>query len=300
MLVDVIRRVLLPAGLLLAALMAGCSTAPSSVPFPRGTADRNLTYCNSQTLDLYIPRAAVSRPLPVAMYVHGGGMTAGDKSDLIPVFLDTLASAGYAVVSVNYRLAPQFKFPAQIEDVKCAIRYLRAKAPKYGLNGSEIFAFGTSVGGQLVALAALTGPHSAFDVGPYATEPSNLIAVADIFGPANLTESASGFTPSGIQQVFGTNDRRDLVLASPTHFVAPKSPPILLIQGVDDTKVLESQSIELFGDLKAAGDHPQLVLVQNMGHMFMHVGLRPLDPGLPQIAKDITSFFDNERRVSGP
>jgi acetyl esterase/lipase len=297
MLVDVIRRVLLPAGLLLAALMAGCSTAAGNVPFPLGAADRNLTYCNSQTLDLYIPRAAVTRPLPVAMYVHGGGMTAGDKSDLNPMFLGALASAGYAVVSVNYRLAPQFKFPAQVEDVKCAIRYLRAKAPRYGLNGREIFAFGTSVGGQLVALAALTGPHSAFDVGPYATEPSNLTAVADMFGPANLTERASGFTPSGIQQVFGTNDHPDLVLASPTHFVAPNSPPILLIQGVDDTKVLKSQSMELYRDLKAAGDEVQLVLVQNMGHMFMHVGPKPLNPSLQQIAKDITSFFDNERKV---
>ena len=297
MLVDVIRRMLLPAGLLLAGLVAGCSTAPGNVPFPLGTADRNLTYCNSQTLDLYIPRAAVTRPLPVAMYVHGGGMTAGDKSDLNPVFLNALASAGYAVVSVNYRLAPQFKFPAQIDDVKCAIRYLRAKAPRYGLNGREIFAFGTSVGGQLVALAALTGPHSAFDVGPYATEPSNLIAVADMFGPANLTERASGFTPSGIQQVFGTNDHPDLVLASPTHFVAPNSPPILLIQGANDTKVLKSQSIELFRDLKAAGDHTQLVLVQNMGHMFMHVGPQPLKPSLQQIAKDVTRFFNNERKV---
>jgi acetyl esterase/lipase len=230
------------------------------------------------------------------MYVHGGGMTAGDKSDLNPVFLDALASAGYAVASVNYRLAPQFRFPAQIEDVKCAIRYLRAKARRYGLNGSEIFAFGTSVGGELVALAALTGQHSAFDVGPYATEPSNLIAVADIFGPANLTERASGFSPSGIQQVFGKNDHRGLVLASPTHFVAPNSPPILLVQGADDTKVLKSQSIELYRDLKAAGDQTQLVLVQNMGHMFTQVGPKPLDPSLRQIAKDIVSFFDNERK----
>jgi acetyl esterase/lipase len=298
MLVDVRRRALLSVGLLLAGLMAGCSsTGPVNVPFPLGTAHRNLTYCNSQTLDLYIPRAVVSRPLPIAMYVHGGGMTAGDKSDLNPVFLDTLASAGYAVVSVNYRLAPQFRFPAQIRDVKCAIRYLRAKAPRYGLDGSEIFAFGTSVGGQLVALAALTGPDSAFDVGPYATEPSNLIAVADMFGPANLVEHASGFTPSGIQQVFGTNDHRSLALASPTHFVAPNSPPILLIQGVDDTKVLKSQSIELYRDLKAAGDHTQLVLVQNMGHMFTQVGSKPLNPSLQQIAKDITSFFDKERKM---
>jgi acetyl esterase/lipase len=224
-------------------------------------------------------------------------MTAGDKSDLNPVFLDALASAGYAVVSVNYRLAPQFKFPAQIEDVKCAIRYLRDRAHRYGLNGNEIFAFGTSVGGQRVALAALTGPHSAFDVGPYATEPSNLIAVADIFGPANLTERASGFSPSGIEQVFGKNDHLGLDLASPTHYVAPASPPILLVQGVDDTKVLKSQSIELYRDLKAVGDQTQLVLVQNMGHMFVQVGPKPLDPSLRQIAKDIVSFFDNERKV---
>ena len=225
-------------------------------------------------------------------------MTAGDKSDLNTVFLDALASAGYAVASVNYRLAPQFRFPAQIEDAKCAIRYLRAKAHRYGLNGNEIFAFGTSVGGELVALAALTGRHSAFDVGPYATEPSNLIAVADMFGPANLTERASGFSPSDIQEVFGKDDHRGLLLASPTHFVAPNSPPILLVQGVDDTKVLKSQSIELYRDLKAAGDQTRLVLVQNMGHMFMQVGPKALDPGLRQIAKDLVSFFGDERKAA--
>lgn len=285
-----IRRLLVPAvGLLLAGLISGC-TAPASVVFKLGTADRNLTYCNSQKLDLYIPRAAVTRPLPLAVYVHGGGMTAGDKSDINPVFLNALASAGYAVASLNYRLAPEFRFPAQIEDVKCAIRYLRAKAPTYGVNGNEIFAFGTSVGGQLVALAALTGPHSAFDVGPYSTEPSNILAAADMFGPANLTEEASGFSPSGLEQVFGKN-HQDVVLASPTHSVVPNAPPILLIQGVNDTKVLKSQSIELYRDLKAAGDPTQLVLVQNMGHMFVQVGPRPLDPSLQQIAQDIVSFF---------
>jgi len=242
-------------------------------------------------LDLYIPQAAVFRPLPIAIYVHGGGMTSGDKSDLNPVFLDTLASDGFAVASVNYRLAPRFKFPAQIEDVKCAIRYLRAEASRYGLNGSEVFAFGTSVGGQLVALAALTGPHSAFDVGPYATEPSNLLAVADLFGPANLNERASGFSPSDIQQVFGPDDHRDLALASPTHYAIPNSPPILLVQGVDDTLVLKSQSIELYSDLTAARDEARLVLVQNMGHMFKQVGPKPLDPSLRQIAQDVVSFF---------
>ena len=194
------RRTLPFAGLLLAVVTAGCSTPPPHVAFTLGTAHRDLTYCNAQKLDLYVPRAAVTRPLPIAMYVHGGGMTAGDKSDLSPIFLDALASSGYAVASVNYRLAPGSRFPAQIEDVKCAIRYLRSTAPRYGLDGTEIFAFGTSVGGQLVALAALTGPDSLYDVGSYPTESSALRAVADLFGPANLTQPASGFTPSGINK----------------------------------------------------------------------------------------------------
>jgi acetyl esterase/lipase len=223
-------------------------------------------------------------------------MTAGDKSDLSPVFLDALASAGYAVASVNYRLAPGSRFPAQIEDVKCAIRYLRAKAPRYGLNAREIFAFGTSVGGQLVTLAALTGPHSAWNVGPYPAEPGTLRAVADMFGPANLTQRASGYSPSGIQQVFGKSDRRDLLLASPVHFVAVNSPPILIVQGVNDTKVLESQAIELNKDLKAAGDQTQLVLVRNMGHMFVQAGSKPIDPSLRQIAQDMVRFFGKYRQ----
>jgi acetyl esterase/lipase len=129
-LIEVTRQVLLAGGPLLVGLMAGCSAAPPTVPSTLGTAHRNLTYCNAQELGLYVPRAAATHPLPIAMYVHGGGMTAGDKSDVNPAFLDTLASAGYAVASVNYRLAPDSRFPAQIEDVKCAIRYLRARATR--------------------------------------------------------------------------------------------------------------------------------------------------------------------------
>ena len=284
----------------MAGLVAGCGSTPPTVPFTLGTAHRNLTYCHSQSLDLYIPRGAVTRPLPVAMYIHGGGMTAGDKADLSPVFLDALASAGYAVASVNYRLAPGSRFPAQIEDVKCAIRYLRAKAPRYGLNAREVFAFGTSVGGQLVTLAALTGPYSAWDAGPYRAEPATLRAVADMFGPANLTQRASGFSASGIQQVFGRGDRGDLVLASPVHFVAANSPPILIVQGVNDTKVLESQAIELYKDLKAAGDQTQLVLVANMGHMFVQAGPQPIYPTLRQIAQDMVRFFNNNRHGGQP
>jgi acetyl esterase/lipase len=290
-----IERTGLAVAVLLAGLMAAPST-PRSSELSHASVQRTLKYCNGQELDLYIPHAPVDRPLPVVIYVHGGGMTAGDKSDLNPMFQRVLVSDGYAVVSLDYRLAPEFRFPAQLEDVKCAVRYLRAKARTYNLNAGEMFAFGTSVGGELVALAALTGSHSAFDVGPYAGELDNLRAVVDMFGPANLTQ-ASGFSASDIQQVFGSRPT-EVVLASPTHFVSPKAPPILLIQGESDTKVLKSQSIELYSDLKAAGDQAQLILVRNMGHMFMQVGAKPLDPDLREIAGDMVTFFDGVRRSS--
>jgi acetyl esterase/lipase len=293
----VTRRFLVPAVLILVGLIAGCgtSTAPQIVPFTLGTAHRDLTYCNSQTLDLYIPRSTATRPLPVAIFVHGGGLSQGDKSNLPPVFLDPLAENGYAVASVNYRLAPNSEFPAQIEDVKCAIRYLRAKAETYNLDKREIFAFGTSAGGQLVALAALTGSHAAWNGGSYRSEPSNLSAAADIFGPANLTERGSGYKPSDIQNVFGGSDRRKLVQASPTHYVAPNAAPMLVIQGADDATVLKEQSIELYWDLKAAGDTTQLVLVRNMGHMFVQVGPKPIEPNVQEIVQDVVSFFDSQR-----
>ena len=179
--------------------------------FTLGTAYRDVTYSNSQTVDIYIPNAAVTHPLPLAIFVHGGGLTAGDKSDINPVFLNALASAGYAVASVNYRLAPQYKFPAQIEDLKCAIRYLRANAQTYGFNASDIFLFGTSAGGELSAIAALTGPNSEFDVGPYLNESSSVTAAVDMFGPANLTSCAWYSDP---QREFGSN-QSNLVLPVP-------------------------------------------------------------------------------------
>jgi acetyl esterase/lipase len=266
------------------------SNAPTTVQFTLGKVERDVTYYDSQTMDIYIPNVTATHPLPLAIYVHGGAMTSGDKSNINATFLNALASAGYAVASVNYRLAPQYKYPAQIEDVKCAIRYLRANAQAYGVNGSEIFAFGTSAGGELVALAALTGPHSTFDIGPYLDESSGLTAAVDMFGPANLTEGG-GYPSSWDLQVFG-NNLSNRVLASPTHFVTANSLPILIIQGVNDTTVPESQSIQLYNELTAAGDQTQLILVHNMGHMFMQVGSEPITPSLAQIAQDMVSYFD--------
>ena len=278
------------------------SNAPRLIEFTLGVAYRDIPYCNSQTLDVYVPTVPADRVHPLAIFVHGGGWTGGDKTDLpqLPIFLNALASAGYVVASIDYRLAPMAKFPAQIEDVKCAIRYLRANAQAYGVNTSEFFAFGTSVGGELVTLAALTGGHSAFDVGSYLNQSSSLTAVADMFGPANLT-TCGCFTDPQVQ--FGS-DLNKMVLASPSHYVIPGAPPILIVQGTDDACpspnpcVPESQSIQLYNQLTAVGDRTQLVLVQNMGHMFVQVGPLPINPSLGRIADDVVAFFDGYRMGS--
>jgi acetyl esterase/lipase len=267
------------------------ANAPPAPPrFTLGTAYRDVTYCNSQTLDVYVPSTAPARPLPLAIFVHGGGLTGGDKAYLNPTFLSALARAGFAVASLNYRLAPASQFPAQIQDVKCAIRYLRAHAQTYDLNPGKFFAFGTSYGGTLVALAALTGGHSKFDVGPYATSSSAIMAAVDLFGPADLPGWLPSAHPQDFQLAFGGN-RANLVLASPVHYAKPNAPPILIIQGTADTTVPASQSAELYRRLSAAGDHTQLILVQHMGHMFAQVGSQPIDPGMTQIAADMVSWF---------
>jgi acetyl esterase/lipase len=272
------------------------SNAAPAVTFTLGTAYRDVTYCNSQTLDVYVPGSTATRPLPLAIFVHGGGLTGGDKGYLNPAFLNALARAGFAVASLNYRLAtgilsyrfaPSYPFPAQIEDVKCGIRYLRAHAQTYDINPNKIFAFGTSYGGLLVALAALTGGHSNFDVGPYATTSSAIVAAVDMFGPADLS---GWISPQAFHIAFGSN-RANLVLASPAHYVKANAPPILIVQGTADTEVPESQSAELYRNLSAFGDQTQLILVQHMGHMFAQVGAQPIDPSLTQIAADMVSWF---------
>ena len=276
------------------------SDAPPGVTFTLGTAYRDVTYCNSQTLDVYMPGSAATRPLPLAIFVHGAGLTAGDKGYLNPTFLNALARAGFAIASLNYRLAtgslnyqfaPSYPFPAQIQDVKCGIRYLRAHAQAYDINPDQIFAFGTSYGGMLVTLAALTGGHSNFDVGPYVTTSSAITAAVDMFGPADLP----GWISSQSFHIAFASNRANLVLASPVHYVTANAPPILIVQGTADTTVPESQSAELYRKLSASGDQTQLVLVQHMGHMFAQAGSQPIDPSLTQISADMVSWFQRYR-----
>ena len=267
------------------------ATAASSAVVP---------YCEmagvTLTMDVFSPLSSRT-PAPVAIMVHGGGWEAGDAGP--PGRPNTVEAAlqarGFFVASVNYRLAPQFRWPAQIEDVKCAVRYLRAHASGWHLDPGRIGAWGSSAGGHLVALLAMAPRSAGYDVGPYLDQSSAIQAVVDEWGPADLT--AAGWGPAAtqiIRQVFGDAPGQvtpALLHASPVTFVTGAAPPFLILQGADDTTVPPTQSEELNLRLVAAAAPSSLVIVQNAGHGLQPTGAGPITPPLTAVTQMIVSFF---------
>lgn len=268
---------------------------------PTQKIQRDVTYCTPEgvalKMDLYYPPKS-DQPSPAAVFVHGGGWTQGDKSggNLIP-FAD-LASQGFLVAAVNYRLAPKYKFPAMIQDVKCAVRFLRANAASLNLNPNKIGAWGGSAGGHLVALLGTTDAGAGFDAngtfsgGEHADQSSRVQAVVDMFGPADLTVLFEGANPRIMQTVFSASGNQDALAAksSPVTYISKDDPPFLILQGEKDTLVPPSQSQEFYDRLKAAGVPATLVMVKNAGHGFVPTG-GAISPSRDELVKMIGEFF---------
>jgi acetyl esterase/lipase len=167
-------------------------TAMPIDPAKLGTVERDVTYCTMDgvpvAMDIYYP-ATATRQWPAVIIVHGGAWITGDKATSASLAIQPgLTARGLLVVSINYRLAPDFPWPAMIEDAKCAVRSLRAHASEYNLDPNRIAIEGDSVGGQIALLVGLTDPTVGWDVGPYLDTSSQVQAVVDFFGPTNLTD----------------------------------------------------------------------------------------------------------------
>jgi len=237
----------------------------------------------------------VEGTVPAVLYVHGGGWTKGDKgTGAGATEIPELISRGYLVAAINYRLAPQYKFPAQIEDVKCAIRFLRANAATYGIDPERIGAWGGSAGGHLVALLGVTDAAAGFEGnGGYADQSSRVQAVVDMFGPSDLTVVFEGAGQRLMEQVFGTaNKSSDTVKqASRVIWVSSDDTPFLILHGEKDTLVPLSQSKILYDRLVAAGVPATLTIVENAGHGFAPAG-GTIGPSRTEITNMIADFFD--------
>ncbi len=271
---------------------------PLAIDTRPGAANKDVTYCTpggiAQKMNIFYPKKTSDAGMPIAVYVHGGGWTSGDKDNGagIPDMPELLAR-GYIVASLDYRLAPQYKFPAQIVDVKCAIRHLRVYASIYKLDSNRIGVWGGSAGGHLVEMLGVTDKDAGFDVGQYLDQSSRVQAVVDMFGPSDLPRLLTADAPVVGRQVFGASSADDPVLikASPVTYISPNDPPFLILQGDKDTTVPPEQSQILYDRLRAAGVPATLVIVKNAGHGFTPVG-GAISPSRAELTQKIVNFFD--------
>jgi ankyrin repeat protein/acetyl esterase/lipase len=224
-------------------------------------------------LDLILPPDPKGAPLVV--WVHGDAWRSGSRKGA-PIA--SLAEDGFAVASVDYRLSPAAPFPAQVHDIKTAIRFLRGSAERYGYDGARIAIAGASAGGHLAALVGVTNGHAELEgtVGAHAGVSSNVQAIVDYYGPTNLQAILKQSTPQGLSVqapalellLGGPPDARaDLAaLASPVTHVDDQDPPLLMIHGDSDPQVPIDQSRELLGAYRAKGRPAALEVVRGGAH----------------------------------
>jgi acetyl esterase/lipase len=220
----------------------------------------------AQKLDIYLPEEG-NGPFPVIVSIHGGAFKGGDKADgQVTPMLEGL-KRGYAVVSINYRLSGEAIFPAQIYDVKAAIRWIRANAKIYKLNPEKIAAWGGSAGGHLSAMAGTSGNVKELEdlsLGNPA-QSSRVLAVVDWFGPTDFIKMDEQLKASGVKnpqthsipdspesELIGKNliDAPELVRkANPETYITPDDPPFLIQHGRIDHLVPYQQSENLAAKL---------------------------------------------------
>lgn len=225
------------------------------------------------TLDIYLP-AQVSNP-QLIIWVHGGAWHAGSKAD--PP--QDLLPKGYALASIEYRLTTEAVFPAMIHDIKASIRFLRANQKKYGYQADKIILWGSSAGGHLAAVAALSNDDAFLEgtLGDYTGTSSRVDLLLDLYGPSNFKNILAQSTPHGLNVrapalalFFGKPlekvEAKWIEKASPVFLVDAQDPPCFLAHGNQDPQVPINQSIELHLKLQALQVTNELHFLNEMGH----------------------------------
>ncbi len=244
------------------------------------------------TLDVYLAPQSRAGPggSPLVLYIHGGGWSNGHARqsgafDDWPRVLASLAARGYVVASLNYRLSGEAPFPAAIQDVKSAIRYLRAHARQYGIDPARALVWGGSAGGHLAALAAATCGVKELEPAspPQATPESAAVARQSdcvqgavtwygVFDLGAMAGPSPGVSPAPIAKFLGCNGAcppEKLQNASPQHFIKAGMPPFLLIHGAADKTVDPQQSKRFRDAVEAAGGRISLIMIPDVEHSFI-------------------------------
>jgi alpha-L-fucosidase 2 len=246
------------------------SAQPSTQPVtPPAKVSRDVIYRQVDGIKLRLDAAIPEGegPFPAVILVHGGGWQAGDKTHFRSLF-DPLTRAGFAWFSVDYRLAPKFKFPACLEDVETAVEWVKAHAAEYQIDPNRIALLGESAGGHLVELVATRAEKNA------ATRPASVVA---LYAPSDLPALAAANSARGLNilpmlnALFGRTqmDAQAIELlraASPLTHVKAGLPPFLLLHGTNDVLVPISQSKAFQAACQAVGVPCDLITVKNGPH----------------------------------
>ncbi|MBE3143302.1 MAG: alpha/beta hydrolase [Planctomycetes bacterium] len=237
--------------------------------------DCDIVYNNveGQELMLDIARPAKGGPFPTVMFIFGGGFTRGSRKDWYAQVVDA-AQRGYVGVAVDHRLTsvrgdsgrPKYPFPAQIYDVKCAVRWLRANAGKYAIDVDHIGIVGYSSGGMLSLLLALTDVNDGLEGACLENYSSSVQAAVNIAGPVDLVMNYQ-FYPSYMELLLGGSpvqvpDR--YTAASPITYIGGENAPILSLCGSEDPMLFQLKLLD--DQMKAVGSTHTLIVIQGIGH----------------------------------
>ena len=287
----------------------GARQRPSSSKLPPEVrVERDIAYVKNgherHRLDLYVPRKA-QEARPVVVWIHGGAWRQGSKNNCPAV---PLVNRGFVVASINYRLSSHAVFPAQINDCKAAIRWLRANAKLYGIDADRIGAWGSSAGGHLVALLGTSGDVQDLegDPGDYsnADRSSRVQAVCDWFGPTDLLLMNKQAGELGRMDHDAADSPESMLLGSPLQesadkakragpitYVTSDDPPFLIVHGDQDSLVPWQQSQMLADSLREVNCNVTLKIVPGAGHG------RFRDP---KITEDSFRFFEKTLQTPVP
>lgn len=253
-------------------------------------------------------QATIFRPknatgvLPAILFIHGGGWRSGKHYNIFGAWL---AERGYLVASIDYRLMHQGKWPAQIEDCKLGVRWLRANAAKFGIDPERIGVFGTSAGGHLSACVALLDDPELEGDGGYPETSSKVMAVAAFCPPTDLTgEWLPGTTcPAWVEDLFGApyaEKPEAWKQASPALNVKPGAPPFFIAHGTNDTHAPTSQGEKLRKALEEKGVPVEYVAVKNGRHDFFVNPSTPqtvTEPTREDVMRKLLAFFDRNLKA---
>lgn len=240
------------------------------------------------TLHLALPRI-VDGPVPALVFIHGGAWRAGSK-DSFKSAIQEAAERGYVAATVGYRFAPKHPFPAQVEDCKCAVRWLRAHADELGIDPERIGALGSSAGAHLAMMLGTMDSEDGLEgEGGWQDQSSKVQAVVAYFGPTNLLGEYPQTSRPLVEGFIGatqTEDEDAYRRASPITYVDARDAPMLLFQGTKDVLVPYDQAYQMAVALTDAGVPGRVELLLGANH-----GWR--DKELDRTATASFDFFDH-------